>query len=155
MYFSEWRKLQEGMNKKQFEDIVKKFLPFAKDFLKLKNLPEIEFVEKPAFSQKIGAFGEIVDKRIIINVKNRHPMDVLRTLAHELTHYKQHQKKVNGHNIPGSPTENEANKLAGTLVRKFGETHAQYFKLSAITEAKKKRNKVIDRGSEHYPTELV
>lgn len=155
MYFSEWRKLQEEMNKKQFEDIVKKFLPFAKEFLKLKKTPKIEFVEKPSFSKDIAAFGEIIDDIIIINIKNRQPMDVLRTLAHELVHYKQHQNKVNGHGAAGSPTENEANKLAGTLIRKFGETHSQYFKLSAIDEEKKRRKKLTDRDSEHYPMELT
>lgn len=156
MYFSEWRKIQEEMTKRQFEDVIQKFLPFAKEFLKLKKLPEIHFVEKPSFAQKIGAFGQIdKENRIVVDIKDRQPMDVLRTVAHELVHYRQHQTKKGGHGTTGSPTENEANKLAGTLMRKFGETHSQYFKLSAITEAKKKRNKVIDRGSEHYPTELV
>lgn len=155
MYFSEWRKLQEEMNKKQFEDVVKRFLPFAKEFLKLKNLPEIEFVEKPSFSKNIAAFGEIIDNRIIINVRNRHPMDIVRTIAHELVHYKQQSNGRNGSVSAGSPTENEANKLAGTLVRKFGETHSNYFKLSAVTEAKKKRKKTLDIDSEHYPMELV
>lgn len=155
MYFSEWRKLQEEMNKKQFEDVVKKFLPFAKEFLKLKDLPEIEFVEKPSFSKNISAFGEIVDNRIIINIRNRHPMDIVRTIAHELVHHKQHNKGRFGSGLAGSPTENEANKIAGTLVRKFGETHSNYFKLSAVTEAKKKRKKTIDIDSEHYPMELT
>lgn len=155
MYFSEWRKLQEEMNKKQFEDVVKKFLPFAKEFLKLKNLPEIEFVEKPSFSKNIAAFGEIVDNRIIINIRNRHPMDIVRTIAHELVHYKQHNMGRHGSGSAGSSTENEANKLAGTLVRKFGETHSNYFKLSAVTEAKKKRKKTLDIDSDHYPMELV
>jgi hypothetical protein len=155
MYFSEWRKLQEEMNKKQFEDVVKRFLPFAKEFLKLKNFPEIEFVEKPSFSKNIAAFGEIVDNRIAVNIRNRHPMDIVRTIAHELVHYKQHTNNKYGSGVAGSPTENEANKLAGTLVRKFGETHSQYFKLSAITEAKKKRKKMIDIDSDHFPMELT
>ena len=154
MYFSEWRKLQEEMNKKQFEDVVKKFLPFAKEFLKLKNLPEIEFIEKPSFSKNIAAFGEIIGDRIVINIRNRHPMDILRTISHEMVHYKQHIIGKYGTGLAGSPNENEANKLAGTLVRKFGEKHPDLFKLSAVTEAKKKRKKAIDIDSEHYPMEL-
>lgn len=164
MYFSEWRKIQkevkeryvlEEMTKKQFEDIVQKFLPFAKEFLKLKKLPEIHFVEKPSFAKRIGAFGQISDNRIVIDVKDRQPMDILRTVAHELVHYNQHQKGTMGHGTAGSPTENEANKLAGTLIRKFGETHSRYFELSAVMEAKKKRKKMSDIDSEHYPMELV
>jgi len=137
MYFSEWRKLQEEMNRKQFEDVVKKFLPFAKEFLKLKKLPEIQFIEKPSFSKNIGAFGEIIDNHIVINIKNRHPMDIVRTIAHELVHYKQHVSGKHGSGMAGSSTENEANKLAGTLVRKFGETHSKYFQLPAVIESKK------------------
>jgi Zn-dependent peptidase ImmA (M78 family) len=164
MYFSEWRKIQkeveekyvvEEMTKKQFEDIIQKFLPFAKDFLKLKKLPEIHFVEKPAFAKKIGAFGQISDNRVVIDIKDRQPMDVLRTLSHELVHYSQHQKGIKGRSSVGSPTENQANKLAGNLMRKFGETHSRYFELSAVMEAKKKRKKMIDTDSEHYPIELT
>ena len=156
MYFSEWRKIQEEMTQKQFESIVQKFLPFAKEFLKIKKLPEIHFIEKPSFAQKIGAFGEISkENRILIDIKNRQPMDVLRTVAHELVHYRQHIVGKNGSGHAGSTTENQANKLAGTLMRKFGETHAQYFKLSAITEAKKKRKKTLDIDSDHYPMELT
>lgn len=165
MYFSEWRKIQqeiekkyvvEEMTKNQFEDIVQKFLPFAKEFLKLKKLPEIHFVEKPSFAKRITAFGQISDNRIVIDVKDRQPMDILRTVAHELVHYSQHQKGIKGLSSAGSPTENQANKLAGSLMRKFGETHSKYFELSAVNEAKKrkKRKEMLDIDSEHYPIEL-
>jgi Zn-dependent peptidase ImmA (M78 family) len=165
MYFSEWRKIQkqieekyvvEEMTKKQFEDIVQKFLPFAKEFLKLKKLPEIHFVEKPAFAKKISAFGQISDDRIVVDIKDRQPMDILRTISHELVHYSQHQKGIKGSSAAGSSTENQANKLAGSLIRKFGETHSKYFELSAVMEAKKKRKRrnMIDIDSEHYPIEL-
>ncbi len=155
MYFSEWRKLQEEMNKKQFEDVIRKFLPFAKEFLKIKNLPEIEFIEKPSFSKNIASFGEIIDDHIVINIRNRHPMDVIRTVAHELVHYKQYVNGKRGSGLAGSSTENEANKLAGTLVRKFGETHSNYFRLSAILEAKKRKKKSLHTDYDHYPMELT
>ena len=35
--------------------------------------------------------------------------------------------------------EGAANKLAGTIVRKFGEKHSNLFTLSPVNEAKKKR----------------
>jgi hypothetical protein len=157
MYFSEWRKIQEEMNKKQFEVILQKFLPYAKEFLKLKKVPHIKFVEKPSFAKQIAAFGRIKDSHIEIDIKDRHPMDVLRTVAHELTHYSQHQKGVTGNGVAGSPTENEANKLAGTLIRKFGESYPQYFESPSITEARKrkKKNQLLDIDSEHYPMELT
>jgi hypothetical protein len=169
MYFSEWRKLQrdsemfnislsfvaEGITQEHFEKIVHTFLPFVKKELGIKELPKIHFVDDPKFARKIAAFGQIKDNRIVIDIAGRQTMDILRTVAHELTHYRQHKRGVNGNGKAGSPTENEANKLAGTIVRKFGEKHSNLFTLSAVNEAKKKRKKTVNIDSEHYPMELV
>ena len=168
MYFSEWRKYQrgsemfnislsfvaEGISKTQFENIVHTFLPFVKKELRIKELPKIHFVDDPKFARRIAAFGQIKDNRIVIDIKGRQTMDILRTLAHELTHYSQHRRGVHGSGAAGSPTENQANKLAGTIVRKFGEKHSNLFVLPSVNEAKKRKKK-IDIDSEHYPMELV
>ena len=169
MYFSEWRKLQrdremfdislsfvaEGISKENFEKIVHTFLPFAKKELGIKELPKIHFVDDPKFAKRIAAFGQIKDNRIVIDVQDRHTIDILRTVAHELTHYRQHRTGVHGNSAAGTPTENEANKLAGTIVRKFGEKHSNLFVLPSVNEARKKRRKNVDIGLDHYPTELV
>ena len=169
MYFSEWRKLQrdcemfnisrsfvaEGISKQQFEKVVHTFLPFAKKELNIKELPKIHFVDDPKFAKRIVAFGQIKDNRIVIDIQGRQTMDILRTVAHELTHYRQHKSGKNGSGHAGAPTENEANKLAGTIVRKFGEKHSNLFTLPSVNEAKKKRKKTINIDSEHYPMELV
>jgi hypothetical protein len=168
MYFSELRKLQrdcemfnisqsfiaEGLSKQQFENIVHTFLPFAKKELGIKQLPKIHFVDDSKFARRIAAFGQIKDNRIVIDIAERQIMDILRTVAHELTHYRQHTKGVTGNGHAGAPTENEANKVAGTIVRKFGEKHSGLFTLSSVNEAKKRKKK-IDIDSEHYPMELV
>ena len=168
MYFSEWRKLQrdcgmfnisqsfiaEGISTKQFENIVHTFLPFVKKELKIKELPKIHFVDDPKFARRIAAFGQIKDNRIVIDIQGRQTMDILRTVAHELTHYRQHKLGVNGSGHAGAPTENEANRVAGTIVRKFGEKHSNLFALPTVNEAKKRKKK-IDIDSEHYPMELV
>jgi GH18 family chitinase len=169
MYFSEWRKYQrdsemfnislsfiaEGISTKQFENIVHTFLPFVKRELGIKELPKIHFVDDPKFARRIAAFGQIKDNRIVIDIKGRQTMDILRTLAHELTHYSQHSRGVRGSGAAGSPTENQANKLAGTIVRKFGEKHSNLFVLPSVNEAKKKKKKTLDIDSEHYPMELT
>jgi hypothetical protein len=169
MYFSEWRKLQkdcgmfnisqsfiaEGLSHKDFYQIVNAFLPFVKRELNIRELPKIHFVDDPKFARRIAAFGQIKDNRIVIDIQNRQVIDILRTLAHELTHYRQHKRGVNGSGHAGAPTENEANKLAGIIVRKFGEKHSGLFSLSSVNEAKKrKKQKMIDIDSEHYPIEL-
>lgn len=169
MYFSEWRKLQrdcgmfnisqsfvaEGISKENFEVIVHTFLPFVKRELGIKQLPKIHFVDDPKFAKRIAAFGQIKDNRIVIDIQGRQTMDILRTLAHELTHYRQHKTNRGGSGHAGSPTENEANRLAGTIVRKFGEKHSGLFSLPSVNEAKKrKKRNMIDIDSEHYPIEL-
>jgi Zn-dependent peptidase ImmA (M78 family) len=146
--------IAEGLSKQQFENIVHTFLPFAKKELGIKQLPKIHFVDDSKFARRIAAFGQIKDNRIVIDIAERQIMDILRTVAHELTHYRQHTKGVTGNGHAGAPTENEANKVAGTIVRKFGEKHSGLFTLSSVNEAKKRKKK-IDIDSEHYPMELV
>lgn len=62
-------------------------------------------------------------KKIWVYVKNRNMADILRTLAHELIHRKQEE---DGRLDPtsgqtGSPIEDEANSMAGVLLRNFGK----------------------------------
>lgn len=145
----------EGISKEHFENIVHTFIPFVKKELKIKDLPKIQFVDDPKFARKIAAFGQIKDNQIMISTLNRHTMDILRTLAHELAHYRQHIKGVNGSGRAGAPTENEANRLAGTIIRKFGEKHPSLFATSAVMEARKKKKKTMHSDYEHYPMELT
>lgn len=183
MYFSEWRRLQrsiemvnvsgnfiaEGFKKQEFENIIQHFLEFAKKQLRIKEYPKIQFVGDSRFAKRIAAFGQIKDNKIIIDIEGRQIMDILRTLAHELVHYHQHQTGKRGSGKAGSSTENQANQLAGTLVRKFGETHSNLFAMTTIKEARNKKKKkmndeidseyhskkTIDIDSEHYPMELT
>ena len=168
MYFSEWRKQQiliESLNlfkkppseitEKDFSKIVSIFISFAQKYLKLKSKPKINFVKDPKFAHKVGAFGQINGSNTItVDILDRHPMDVFRTLAHELVHLHQHEKGVNGNSHAGSKTEDEANMIAGAMLRKFGEEYSGLFELPSITEAKRKRKKTTDIDYEHYPTEL-
>lgn len=167
MNFLEWRKqqrLREGLNlfknppkdisDKQFSLIISKFIPFAKKYLKLKGDPKIKFVKDSKFASKVGAFGQINGKNhITIDILDRHPMDILRTLAHELVHLHQHQIGVNGTSHAGSKTENESNMIAGAMLRKFGGEHSDLFELPSISEEKKKKKS--NKDYEHYPMELT
>jgi hypothetical protein len=65
-----------------------------------------------------GTYNPSTDEIVVVKNK-RHPVDVLRTLAHELVHHKQREagQELNGED--GSATENEANAKAGELMRKF------------------------------------
>ena len=152
-------RIAEFLTKSTQPDLIqvfRDFLPLAMETLELEGFPPIKLCLRIPHSHR-PTFGKYVNEEnvIYVAIEDRHPLDIIRTLAHELVHYKQHTQNIMGNGKAGDPTENEANKLAGTLVRKFGETHSQYFKLSAITEAKKKRKKILDIDSEHYPMELT
>lgn len=56
-------------------------------------------------------------------------VDVLRSIAHEMVHHMQHEKGgLKGkQSSAGSPVENEANALAGEILRKFGENHPEIY----------------------------
>lgn len=119
----------------QFDAIIKRFQVFLKRELRLTLDIPVIFVDDAEFAKKIAAFGEISQENVIhLSIINRHPMDIMRTLAHEYIHYKQHLQKGFMHTSPraGSPTENMANAKAGELMRKYGEMHPELFDLMPI-----------------------
>lgn len=119
----------------QFEAILKRFVVFLKQQLRLTYDIPIILIDDVEFAKKIEAFGEISNDNIIhISIINRHPMDILRTVAHEYMHYKQHIEKGIHHKSShaGSPTENQANAKAGELMRKYGNMHPELFDLMPI-----------------------
>ena len=119
----------------QFDVILKNFKVFLKRELRLTYDIPVILVDDADFSKKIEAFGEISNKNIVhISIINRHPMDILRTIAHEFVHYKQHVDKgiQRRSSHAGSPTENQANAKAGELMRKYGQLHPELFDLMPI-----------------------
>ena len=118
----------------QFDSIVKQFVVFLKKELRLTIDIPFVFIDDVSFSKKNKAFGmmNIDDAVIYLSIINRHPVDILRTLAHEYVHYKQSIKGGLMKSHPGSPAENEANAKAGEIMRKYGQLHPELFDLMAI-----------------------
>lgn len=119
----------------QFNLILKKFLVFLKKELRVTYDVPIILVDDAEFAKKIAAFGEISSSNVIhISIINRHPMDILRTVAHEYVHYKQHIEKGRTHQSShaGSLTENQANAKAGEIMRKYGGLHSELFDFNSI-----------------------
>lgn len=116
----------------QFEAILNKFLVFLKRELRFDyNIPII-LVDDVDFCKKNKTFGLMYPDKIVISIINRHPIDILRTVAHEYIHHKQQSegKKLNGN--AGSSSENEANAKAGEILRKYGSLHPELFDLIPI-----------------------
>ena len=123
------------ITKIQFDSIIKRFQVFLKRELRLTYDIPVIFVDDVDFSKRIAAFGEISKGNVIhLSIVNRHPMDIMRTLAHEYVHYKQHVEKGLQRKSPhaGSPTEDQANAKAGEIMRKYGQLHPELFDLMPI-----------------------
>ena len=118
----------------QFEVITKKFLVFLKRELHIIDNIPLVLIDNLEFSVKNHSFACIVPetKTIYLSILNRHPIDVLRSLAHEVVHYKQLMSGQLVSGKTGSKYENEANAKAGELMRKYGALHPEYFQLTAI-----------------------
>ena len=125
-----------GISQDELLDAMRKFLIIAKEEIGLDQLPKIHWSWDDKIAQDSPSFGRFTndDKAIKIIMRNRHPIDIMRTLAHELVHYKQDVE----HRIDstsgetGSPIENEANALAGQIMRRFDEENPELFALAAV-----------------------
>ena len=130
--------LTEGLSKKDTFAILHDFVRFAAEDLELDSLPKFDFRFDTKRSVEHKSFGGYQPgaEHITITVKNRHINDVLRTLAHEMVHYKQdlnNELEDDDAGSTGSPQENEANARAAVILRNWGKKHPEYFGLEAIT----------------------
>jgi Zn-dependent peptidase ImmA (M78 family) len=121
---------------------LKTFLKYATEELKLEKIPSGLTLShdnsKAKGDHTFGYFNPETDK-IWLYVSNRNMADILRTLAHELVHLKQHEEgriKADSGKT-GSDIENEANAKAGVLLRNFGKQHEEIYE-----SFKKKLNEV-------------
>ena len=109
--------------------LAKEFVKFTVKELGLKSLPKSIKFEGDDYSAQhltFGTYNPSTDEVVVVKGQ-RHPIDVLRTLAHELVHHKQREdgQELNGED--GSNTENEANAKAGELMRKFRTVRPEIF----------------------------
>ena len=128
-------------NKDRFVKMFKDFLPLAMQHIGLTSLPKIVF-KKQISDLKQPTFGMYVtdEKTLYVALVNRHPNDILRTIAHELTHFKQDtDHELNDESgTTGSPEENNANALAGIVMRHFNKKYPEYLNdKPVIAESKK------------------
>lgn len=118
-----------------FVKMLDDFLPIAMKILNLDKLPKFIFVHKLQHDIQ-PSFGEYRpdQKSLTVALTNRHPNDILRTIAHELTHYKQDTLDQLGPDSgrTGSPTENQAHVMAGIIMRNFNKQYPDYLKVKPI-----------------------
>jgi hypothetical protein len=116
-------------------DALRDFLPIAVKHLKIKKLPKIKLLGDVE-TDHMPSFGKFNndDNTIHLGIKNRHPNDILRTLAHEMVHYAQGQRNEldADSGATGSSEEDQANAEAGVIMREFNGKFPQYMELKPI-----------------------
>ena len=119
-----------------FPAILAKFLPIAMKDLGIDKLPKIKLEKHIESHDGQATFGRFVNdvNEIHLAIADRHPIDILRTLAHELTHFRQHIRNELEHDSgeTGSPEENEAHIMAGIIMRHFDKAYPDLLKLNPL-----------------------
>jgi hypothetical protein len=128
------KRLQENILKEYTPDFLftlKDFVDFASNQIGLTDVPKIQVINTPDFTQQFKSFGGYVpaNHKISVVIKGRNLADILRTLGHELVHAKQMKDNKLDPNSgeTGSPVENEANAMAGILMRDYGKKNPKIF----------------------------
>ena len=99
-----------------------KFIKFLRDELNLETPFKVQLVTNRSEDLKTYAYYDPSSGLIKVYCKDRGLADVLRSVAHELIHHLQNQRGELNQPVPdvGGKIEDEANAVAGQLVKKFG-----------------------------------
>ncbi len=109
---------------------VTDFVNFAKKFLGIDDDIKVALAYERTPDLTTTAYYNL-DGFIKIYVKDRAIMDVLRSICHELVHHKQNLdgrlKNSVEDGADGSDIENEANAVAGKVIRIYGKLHPELY----------------------------
>ena len=109
---------------------VADFVNFAKEYLGITDDIKVSLAFERTPELKTTAYYNL-DGHLCVYAKNRAIIDVCRSIAHELVH---HLQNIQGRLLnavkdgeDGSPIENEANAVAGIIIRKYGKLHPEIY----------------------------
>ena len=123
-------KSNEFLRENKNNAFIKQHIQWVADQVGIEQLPKIVLLDKPTDT----TFGQYDPEEKVIKLVTggRHPVDVLRTLAHELRHHKQNLEGdlTDGAGETGTDQENDANSTAGIVLRDFAKENPQYFGLN-------------------------
>ncbi len=102
--------------------VIVKFIKFVNDELTLNKAFKVKLVTQRDTDLKTYAYYNPQNGDVKVYCKDRGLADVLRSIAHELIHHHQNQsgKLEQPTQDVGGEIEDEANSVAGQLVKKFG-----------------------------------
>ena len=114
------------------KEIINDFVNYVDERIDMGGeVPEVRLSYNEEEAQAMKSFGRYIPEtnEIMVVAVNRNLGDILRTVAHELIHHKQNNNGEINQNSgeTGSEQENEANALAGVLMREFGKKNPAIF----------------------------
>ena len=130
--------LNEEVTRKELAPMLDSFVSFASDKLGLKSMPNLRYKTDKDGYNSFAAYNPSSNE-LSVSTMNRHPMDIFRSVAHELVHHKQNEDGKLGKDIAkegstGSDIENEANSEAGKIMRWFAKSNPDMFKQGYVVE---------------------
>ena len=130
---------QMFLNEADIDSVLARFFDNCIDFLEIENAPEMVLHHNTDWSESTGSFGQFNPDNNVLHLatSGRHVLDILRTMAHELTHCKQNEKDRLPDNAgeTGSWWEDEANAMAGRIMRHWSDEHPEMFKDVSLEES--------------------
>ena len=106
--------------------VIREFIRMTIDELNITSFVKIGLTaDREGNGIKTTAFYRNKDKLVMVYAKDRMLGDVMRSVAHELVHHLQYFEKRVPNNVPdiGGQIEDEANALAGVLIKLFLKNH--------------------------------
>lgn len=111
--------------------MAKKFIVWACKELHIDSMPEIKFGNNKDTVRDRHTFGTTYPSgEIWVYVGERNTADILRTICHELVHYKQFSDGTANVEMDDKQTlqiEDEANALAGRMLRQYGKENVEIY----------------------------
>ena len=125
------------MELQQKAEILADFINFCKNSIGIQKLPKIQFIKDNIWVKQNRTFGQYNSESnaLSVYIGNRNLADICRTLAHELAHHKQNEMGLIGPESgkTGSPIENQANEVAGVILREYGKIQSLIYE-SKVTK---------------------
>jgi hypothetical protein len=113
--------------------LLKHFIAFCKKELNIQSLPKISLIKDKSFVELNRSFGEYHPHDMIVKVffPGRNLADICRSLAHELCHHRQNELNLiyNEAGETGTDIENDANAMAGIIMRDYGKLNLNVYDL--------------------------
>lgn len=134
-------------------NILKDFIAFCKKELNIQTLPKISLIKDKSFVEQNRSYGEYNPQTNALKVfyPGRNLADICRSLTHELCHHRQNELDMiyNDAGETGTDIENDANAMAGIIMRDYGKKNVDVYDLNPAASLNE-----IGEGTKTYSWKL-